>query len=306
LILHSKILPGSISTDEQVLSFAKREADDTALRRILDQEKRLYQNRQLAKTFDLERLIKIFSDHLDYVPGKKLPNVHDVIASTKKMVEALEAQQKIAIRFQEQILSLLGEDHQEKLKERVTKAIAYFSNSLTKDLLTPLDEHIKALKGVKKVSKYLKRVKQIRTSVVKQINSIVHVHYGGVKFDPFPVGIEITEETQPERGKKLPKGASLNETLILFRSGLKAAEIAERRNLALGTIESHIALLIKSGDVAIADCIEENRLNEILTAIRGSSEMSMQLVKQKLGDAVSYGEIRAVINHLQYLEKQAI
>jgi uncharacterized protein YpbB len=222
------------------------------------------------------------------------------------MIEALEAQQKIAIRFQEQIHSLLGEDQQEKLRERVTKAIAYFSNSLTKELLTPLDEHIHALKSVKKVSKYVKRVKQIRTSVVKQINAILHVHYGGVKFSPSSVGIEIAEEIGPGREKKLPKGASLNETLMLFRSGLNLAEIAERRNLVLGTIESHIALLIKSGDVAIADCIEEKKLTAILTAIRGSSESSMQVVKQKLGEEVSYGEIRAVINHLHYLEKQVV
>jgi hypothetical protein len=306
LILHSKILPGSISTDEQVLAFAKREADDASLTGILSQEKRLYQNRQLAKTFDLEKLIRIFSDYLDYVPGKKLPNVPAVLASAKKMVEALEAQQKIAVRFQEQIHSLLGDDQQEKLRERVTKAIAYFSNFLTKELLTPLDEHMHGLKGVKKVSKYLKRVRQIRTGVAKQINAIVNVHYGGVKFDPSSIGIEIAEEIAPERGKKLPKGASLTETLMLFRSGLKPAEIAQQRNLALSTIEGHIALLIKSGDVAIADCIEQNKLTAILTAIQDGGEGSMQLVKQKLGEEVSYGEIRAVINHLHYLEKQAI
>ncbi len=306
LILHSKILPGSISTDQQVLTFAKREADAEELMRVLQQEKRIFLNVQLAKTFDLEILIKIFRDYLEYLPGKKIPNIGEASTNGRKMVVIAEEQQKVSLKFQQQIHSLLREDQQEKLKERVIKGIEYFSKVLTQELLLLLDQHIATLKGAAKVRKYLKRIRQIRLDVARKINAILEVQYGEVVFNPSAVKVAVVQEIIPEKSKKAEKGSSLSETLAMFKSGLRVDAIAEQRSLAFSTIEGHIALLIKSGDVAIQDCMEEAKISIILNAIRENKEPSMQPVKQKLGDSVSYGEIRAVINHLQFLEKQVI
>ncbi len=304
LILHSKILPGSISTDPLVLAFSKREAEAEELSRVLQEEKRIFQNAKLAKTFDLEILIKIFLDYLEYLPGKKLPNTGEALSNGRKMLNIIEEQQKVALKFQQQIHTLLRDDQPEKLRERVVKGIDYFSKVLTDQLLYILDQHIANLKGAAKVRKYLKRVRQIRLEVVRKINAILEVQYGAVVFNPSAVKISITQEIIPEKSKKAEKGSSLNETLKMFKSGLNLPEIAERRNLAVSTIEGHIALLIKSGDLGINACMEESKIATILHAIRQNQEGSMQPVKQKLGDTVSYGEIRAVMNHLEFLQKQ--
>ena len=250
--------------------------------------------------------LKISLDYLEYLPGKKLPNTGEALSNGRKMLNIVEEQQKVALKFQQQIHTLLRDDQPEKLRERVVKGIDYFSKVLTDQLLYILDQHIANLKGAAKVRKYLKRVRQIRLEVVRKINAILEVQYGAVVFNPSAVKISITQEIIPEKSKKAEKGSSLNETLKMFKSGLNLPEIAERRNLAVSTIEGHIALMIKSGDVAIQECMEENKLTTILDAIRENKEPSMQPVKQKLGDAVSYGEIRAVINHLQFLKKQAV
>ena len=173
-------------------------------------------------------------------------------------------------------------------------------------MLLVLDQHIATLKGAAKVRKYLKRIRQIRLHVARKINAILEVQYGAVVFNPSAVKVSVVQEIIPEKSKKVEKGSSLSETLAMFKSGLRVDAIAEQRSLAISTIEGHIALLIKSGDVAIQDCLEEAKISIILNAIRENKEPSMQPVKQKLGDSVSYGEIRAVINHLQFLEKQVI
>jgi len=64
-----------------------------------------------------------------------------------------------------------------------------------------------------------------------------------------------------------------------------------------------MALLIKSGDIDIRECMEETKIKSILVVIKEIQAVSIQPVKQKLGDDFTYGEIRAVMNHLQVLEK---
>ena len=88
----------------------------------------------------------------------------------------------------------------------------------------------------------------------------------------------------------------------MLRAGMKPPDIAEKRGLAVGTIETHMAQLIKSGEIDIHQCMEEARVEIIVAVIRDIQSDSMQPVKQKLGDGFSYGEIRAVMNHLDFLE----
>ena len=304
LVLHSKILSSSISTDKQVLAFARREADDEELSLLLQQEKLDYQNAQLGKTFDLQKLVDIIGNYLQSIPDKKLPSVEEALSNARKMLNNVEEQQKIAMKFQQQINILLKENQQEKLRERVVRAIEYFSKILTEELVMLLDHHIASVKSARKVKKYLKQVRQVKLTVVQKINAIQQVQYGEVVFNPSAIKISTAQEIDSDQNEKPEKGSSLRETLALFKSGLKLQEIARQRNLALSTIEGHIAMLIKTGSVSIHDVIEENKVDSILAVIRETQTGSLQSVKQKLGDKVSFGEIRAVMNHLEFLQKQ--
>jgi uncharacterized protein YpbB len=289
------------------LDFAKRAADAEELIRVLEEEKRIYQNTELVNTFDFETLIKMLQDLVDHIPGsKKLPDPGKALATMRKLRTKLEEQQKVAVKFQQQIQVLLREDQQEKLTERIVKGMEYFVKLLKEEVLSPLDDHIASLAGAGKIKKYSKLVQQVRLDVARKINGILEVKFRDVLFTSSAAKVSLEPQIIHQKKKKSDKGSSLNETLAMFKSGLDAPAIASRRDLALSTIEGHIALLIKSGDVAICDCMEEKKLASILDAIRESSESSMLPVKQKLGDAVSYGEIRAVFNHLQFLEKKTL
>jgi len=307
LILRSRILPSSISTDPLVLDFAKREAGEDELDRVLQKEKVGFKNAQLTRIFDLQKLVDTFQNYLQYLPGKQLPDIKEAIANARSMIHQGEELQKIAVKFQQQIEVLLNEEQEEKLKDRVSKAIAYFSNSLTDDLLAPLDNHLATLKAAKKVRKYLKYVRQLRNAVARKINSIQRAQYGEVVFNP--AAVEIAVSNPDVRGgnmrqEKAEKGSSLRETLALLKTGMKPPEIAETRGLVLSTIEGHLALLVKSGEIDIHECMEEAKVENILTVIRSIQAESIQPVKQKLGDEYSYGEIRAVMNHLQFIESK--
>ena len=304
LVLRSRITHSSISTDPLVLEFARHEADDDELGRILEKEKREFQNQQLAKSFDLQKLADDFGNYLKYIPGKKLPDTEGTFANAKGMFQQLNQLQLVAEKFQQQMISLMREEQEEKLKERVNKAIVYFVQILTDEVLGPMDAHIHSLKGAKKVNKYLKNVRQLRNAVARKINGIQQAQYGEVVFNPSAVEIAMADESvsrEHTRHEKTEKGSSLRETLSLLKTGMKPVEIADKRGLALSTIEGHMAHLIKAGDVDIYECMDESRVARIATVIRELEPDSMAPVRHKLGDGFSYGEIRAVMNHIHFL-----
>ena len=76
------------------------------------------------------------------------------------------------------------------------------------------------------------------------------------------------------------------------------------RKLAVSTIEGHLALLIKSGELDIHELMNEERLQIILGALGQTEGASMTMAKQKLGDEYSFGEIRAAINHQARLKAE--
>lgn len=64
------------------------------------------------------------------------------------------------------------------------------------------------------------------------------------------------------------------------------------------TIESHLAFYILDGKLNVADIVPGHKLPLITVAIEKHGQYPLSLLKEALGEDVSYGEIRAVINHL--------
>ena len=87
-----------------------------------------------------------------------------------------------------------------------------------------------------------------------------------------------------------------NATLDMFNSGLSIAEIAEARQLAKSTIETHLVRFIGSGEVNLEDLVATEKVEPIKTAIiKFNSGGAVAPVKEFLGEDYSYGEIRAVM-----------
>jgi uncharacterized protein YpbB len=136
--------------------------------------------------------------------------------------------------------------------------------------------------------------------VLKKILNIQSARLGDVLLNPSEVRITLDKEEKSERKGKVEKGSSLQETLTLFLQGNSVMQIAEKRNLAFSTIEGHIAMLVKTGEVDIHKVVSEPKLSEIISAIGDLPASSLGVIKAKLGDDYSFGEIRAVMNHLDF------
>lgn len=109
----------------------------------------------------------------------------------------------------------------------------------------------------------------------------------------------------PKRQRKVrsPRTSERSDTKLesfeLFRSGKSIIEIAEIRNLTASTIENHLAHYITTGEIGINELVSPEKTQQIEKAIQLHGDLSLGVLKNALGEGITYGEIRAVISYLK-------
>ncbi len=100
-----------------------------------------------------------------------------------------------------------------------------------------------------------------------------------------------------QRVKRNAKGESTYSiTLEMFRNGAAIEEIADQRELAISTIETHLVKFIPTGEVKLTEIVPEEKIETIRNAvIELNAENGIGPIKEFLGENFSYGEIRAVV-----------
>ncbi len=105
-------------------------------------------------------------------------------------------------------------------------------------------------------------------------------------------------ETIPTPAKVETTSASFTQlqTLELFQQGLSPTEIAEQRNLRLGTVSSHLAELMEMGyPIDLDQLIKNDRKQAILQAIQAVGTASRRSIYDHLEARYGYDEIYLVL-----------
>lgn len=97
------------------------------------------------------------------------------------------------------------------------------------------------------------------------------------------------------KANKPAQGTSHIISFDMFKAGKTVADIAETRGFQLSTIEGHLAVFVANGDLAATELVQEARLHAIRQAIAGQEQKSLSELKNLVGDAYSYGEIRIAL-----------
>ncbi|MEN8880422.1 MAG: helix-turn-helix domain-containing protein, partial [Polaribacter sp.] len=114
--------------------------------------------------------------------------------------------------------------------------------------------------------------------------------------------LEVIEEYCLENGinkfneqKKEDKKSTKQITFELFKSGLSIKEIAKERSLTVGTIESHLASFIPSGEVDVLELIELKRYKKIINEIEEVEFKNLTELKEKVDKSFTFMELRMVL-----------
>jgi hypothetical protein len=112
----------------------------------------------------------------------------------------------------------------------------------------------------------------------------------------------LSDEEIPKPGKKkvqritgTSKPDTRQESLLLFQNGRSVAEIAGERKLAITTIENHLAGFVKTGELSLERLVSQEKIALISGAINELNTGALTPIKQRLGEAASYAEIRFVV-----------
>jgi hypothetical protein len=97
------------------------------------------------------------------------------------------------------------------------------------------------------------------------------------------------------RKTKTAKVDTKAQTFGLYKEGKTVSEIARIRGLAESTIEGHIAYYIETGDITIHELIEPERVIMIEELLEEARTNHFTYIREKLGDAVQYKEIKWVM-----------
>lgn len=113
--------------------------------------------------------------------------------------------------------------------------------------------------------------------------------------------------TKKEKGKKQAstplKKDTRAESFRIFKTGMSIIEISKERKLTVQTIEGHLTRYIETGEINIDELLSREKLKLIGGAIKDWNNISLTEIKNKLGDDISYGEIKYT---LAWFETNAI
>ena len=96
---------------------------------------------------------------------------------------------------------------------------------------------------------------------------------------------------QKEEDKKPTKQISFE----LFKSGLSVKEVAKERSLTSGTVESHLASFIPSGEVDILELIPLKKYKKLIKQIEEVEFKNLTELKEKVDESFTFMELRMVL-----------
>ncbi len=112
-----------------------------------------------------------------------------------------------------------------------------------------------------------------------------------------------SKRAKPAARNKAPRSTSTGntqrESFELYRAGKSVAEIAAQRSLSPTTIESHLCSFIQTGEMDITEMVSQHKMQPIQNAAESYGTDRLAPLKEVLGDAYTYAEIKAVISWLK-------
>ncbi|MEO5649706.1 MAG: helix-turn-helix domain-containing protein [Ginsengibacter sp.] len=108
------------------------------------------------------------------------------------------------------------------------------------------------------------------------------------------------KEGNPKRERKEKSLEERTPTNIisfnLFKEGKSIVDIAKERNLAVSTVEGHLASFVANGEIDINKMVSMEKQSLIKEAAKVYGKESFKILKENLPEDIGYGEIRMVIS----------
>ncbi|HCQ14477.1 helix-turn-helix domain-containing protein [Flavobacterium sp.] len=330
LILLSPLQMNGISNDDDVMEYANNKASTEVLHNYLQQDTKNYIHNYLRNSFNWLELAQEWRNHkFSYLDSDTSAKSKHRNWAAKQM-DFCENLIDPASKFMSQLDKLFRDETVDVnfINERIQAAYNYFYEKLDtlvyeilykieevkriklvkqfyEELLTLEDLQVNAILRLMKAKKLIEIVIDEKTISKQNLNSEEIKSYKTKKlervFEDYKRNnvslIEDKEnlslyEPKAKKSDKTPKKPTSQITYELWVEKNSIAEIANIRKLTEGTILSHFTKLIQDKAVTINDILPEDKIEELQKLFYGYKEESLTPLKEQVGDAFSWEELR--------------
>lgn len=314
LVLRTPIKKRSIISDWQ-LQVQQESQDREVLMNFLEEEQRNYLKTILFKSMDWNPLIQTFGEFLEVYKEKQVSYREEALHLGDVCLKKAKELSEVAGKFQVQIGKLYSEGSQAYpvLSIRMQAAYDYFNKHLEEGFQHPVDSHYNEMQKKSRMGRYriaiqgLKQAVVIRIQEIKQARDLAKGLAKGEKIGGLLSLVNnerkkfISEQEKKDKIPKTTKGDTKKISLEMYRQGKSVNEIAQERMLQPGTIETHLLHFIREGDLEVDALISDEKYGKLQTKLKQKTYRSVSEIKYVLGDQFSYTEIRAVLNHMEFM-----
>ena len=330
LILLSPLRMNGISNDQDVMSYSNNKASEDLLSESLQKETMRFVHNYLRNSFDWASLSQEWRNHqYSYIDGAEKSEKAKHIHWAKRQAQIMDELVEPASKFMRQIDKLFLSERVDIqfILERINAAYDYFfktMDSLEFELLWKLEE-VKRVKKAKQFFQELYALEEMHTKAILRLmkakllieivaknKEICKENLDSVEIKTYKLkksefikeefkknnatlveeDYEVERYLPKKKEKKEPKKSTVEETYELWLQKNTIKEIAEIRKLTNQTIAGHIAKLIEAEKVSISDVLPDERIREIAVIFKDYDGESLNPLKEKYGDKVTWDELK--------------
>ncbi len=334
LVLRTKIDTRVISSDQLVVEFSAKNNVRDSLKNILKEKQLLYLNDLLNSTYDFELVLKEFDYFRKDFDGDTAFDDESMRSAIELIYSSFKSEKENTLKFRYQVSQLLQRGEYEQLQGRLSKGSEYYQ-SMLKNNIKKMIEHNEMVSRFSGQKSYLSSIAELDQIMMKKLEMIEKcsliipsilknedwngTHDLRIRRDDersrwlaeagvrvADMGVKSIRKTGKARKSGVKKSAgkknkldTVQETVNLFLEKLSVEEIAEKRSMVPGTIESHLSKAVAAGQLNISDVASEFEIATITDILIKESEKSMTEIHRLLEGKYSFGKLRAVVAHLK-------
>jgi hypothetical protein len=333
LILTSHLNNRGMMADQNVAYYSRTKEQQENLLTQITRETDAFLKQLLLQAFNFSQLDAFVYEHVfTYSKDEKRSVKQTYLPWAVKLQQELMAAKAHADKFIKQLDRMYVSAESTNLEliiERTAAASNYFCPILTKQS-EAIFEHIETVKQQKQTKEYLHELIDLEAMFYEQFKKIVRSKamlmakvegveigkddlsklYGLTKREeqmrkaysmPNKEELERAGESANPRSRKKaekvkqPKIDTKEITLALFNEGKTPTEISKERKMTRGTIEGHLAHYIAKQEISAEKVIPKEKLAVLLKAIRELKSVKLNDIRDHVGRAYDYGEIKIAI-----------
>jgi uncharacterized protein YpbB len=326
LIMRTRIDPDVISTDKQIVTFTVKNNLPEVLPEKMKEKQLEYIRQLVSRTFDFEAIEKECAYILRTRKGTSGFEEESMQPVVEQVMRSLLKEKDNTARFKNQLLALLQAQNQEQLLERIKKGTDYYKCILEKECRDVM-LHIEETRQKKRMKTYFNSLSDLDQLFCKKLEEVdkalcltesilggsFEFEFGALAKQRAQVRAAALEEVRKlvvpvKESKKKGKGRGRKKgephthdlTIMMMESGMTVEEIAKERELAVSTIESHLASAVENDRISIYKFMTDQQVWAIENAVRAlPADFSSKDLFEALEGKFRYGQLRAVMNHLR-------